>query len=230
MLSPAALLSGPALLVVAIILFAECGLLLGFFLPGDTLLLATGIAAAAGMLHASFDLLLIVAPLAATAGNLVGYWIGYRTGPRVFDHPGSRLFRPEYAQRARAYFGRFGSWTVLIGRFVPIVRTVATVMAGVGRMQFGRYVLHSVIGAVVWTDGLLLVGRALGETPFVQANMKYVDYAVIAVIMLGLLPTATHFVISRRRTRARPLRPDPAPDMAVGVHDGPREGRTTEGR
>ena len=135
-ISPDTLLSGSAaLLVLAVVLFAECGLLIGFFLPGDTLLFAAGISLATGTIHTSLAAFLIVAPLAAIAGNLVGYAIGYRAGPVVFDRPNSRLFRPDYVTRAQAFFDRYCSATVIIGRFVPIVRTVATVLAGVARMQ-----------------------------------------------------------------------------------------------
>src|ERR1700712_4542373 len=112
-LSPDSLLSGSAaLLVLAIVLFAECGLLIGFFLPGDTLLFAAGIGIATGAINTSLAAFLIIAPIAAIIGNLVGYWIGYRAGPVVFDRPNSRLFRPEYVTRSQAFFERFGSWTI----------------------------------------------------------------------------------------------------------------------
>jgi membrane-associated protein len=203
-LSPDSLLGGSALIVVAIILFAECGLLIGFFLPGDTLLFAAGISIATNHIHTSLAAFLIVAPLAAIAGNLVGYWIGYRAGPVVFDRPDSRFFRPEYVERSHAFFERFGSWTILVGRFVPIVRTVATVMAGVGRMRFGLYALYSVIGGIVWADGVLLLGERLGHIGFVQRNKGYIDYAVIAVVLVSLIPATVHYLQGRRaRARAR---------------------------
>ncbi|HEV7193042.1 MAG TPA: VTT domain-containing protein [Jatrophihabitantaceae bacterium] len=198
-ISPDKLLSGSgALLVLAIVLFAECGLLVGFFLPGDTLLFAAGISIATGTITGSLASFLIIAPIAAIAGNLVGYWIGFRAGPVVFDRPNSRFFRPEYVQRSHVFFERFGVWTIILGRFVPIVRTVATVMAGVGRMKFAIYAICSVIGGLLWADGVLLVGNALGKIKFVQDNKGYVDYAVVAVVVLSLLPTALHFWRTRR--------------------------------
>jgi membrane-associated protein len=201
-ISPDTLLSGSgALLVLAVILFAECGLLIGFFLPGDTLLFAAGISLATGAITTSLGAFLVVAPIAAIAGNLVGYWIGYRAGPVVFDRPNSRIFRPEYVQRSHAFFERFGSWTIIIGRFVPIVRTVATVMAGVGRMRFSLYALYSTIGGILWADGVLLLGHQLGKIKFVRDNKGYVDYAVIAVVILGLLPVAVHYWQGRERKR-----------------------------
>jgi membrane-associated protein len=201
-LSPDTLLSGSgALLVLAIILFAECGLLIGFFLPGDTLLFAAGISISTGTISTSLGAFLVVAPLAAIAGNLVGYWIGYRAGPVVFDRPSSRLFKPEYVSRSHDFFERFGSWTILIGRFVPIVRTVATVMAGVGRMRFSLYALYSVIGGIVWADGVLLLGHALGKVAWVRAHKSWIDALVIVVVVLALIPAALHYWQGRSRRR-----------------------------
>jgi membrane-associated protein len=200
-LSPDTLLSGSgALLVLAIILFAECGLLIGFFLPGDTLLFAAGISIATGSISGSLTSFLIVAPLAAFAGNLVGYAIGYRAGPVVFDRPNSRIFRPEYVTRSHEFFERFGSWTIILGRFVPIVRTVATVMAGVGRMRFSLYAIYSLVGAIVWTDGVLLLGHRLGKIDWVRAHKGWIDYLVIVVVILGLVPVALHYWQGRRRS------------------------------
>jgi membrane-associated protein len=200
-ISPDTLLSNFGLIGLAVILFAECGLLIGFFLPGDTILLAAGISIAIGTIKTSIGWYLIVAPLAAILGNLVGYWIGYRAGPKVFDRPNSKLFRPEYVTRAHAYFERWGVLTILIARFVPIVRTVATVMAGTGRMRFGLYALVSVIGAVLWADGMLLLGHALGHVQFVRDHTSYIDYAIVAVVILSFFPTLYHLLRSRRRTR-----------------------------
>jgi membrane-associated protein len=205
-ISPDTLLAGSgALLVLAIVLFAECGLLLGFFLPGDTLLFAAGISIATHAITSSLAAFLIVAPIAAIAGNLVGYWIGYRAGPVVFDRPDSRFFRPEYVERSHRFFERYGTWTIILGRFVPIVRTVATVMAGVGRMRFSLYALYSIIGAVLWTDGILVLGHQLGQIKFVQKNKGYIDYAVIGVVVLSFLPAAIHYLRSRRDRPGDPV-------------------------
>jgi membrane-associated protein len=198
-LSPDTLLSGSsALIILAVILFAETGLLVGFFLPGDTLLFAAGISIATRQITTSLTTFLIVAPIAAFLGNLVGYGIGYRAGPVVFDRPDSRLFRPEYVTRAQHFYDRFGSWTVVLGRFVAIVRTFATVMAGVGRMRFSVYAAYSAIGAILWADGVLLLGRLLGNIKFVQDNKGKIDYLVIVVVVLSLLPVAVHWLRNRR--------------------------------
>ena len=199
-ISPDTLLSGStALLVLAIVLFAECGLLIGFFLPGDTLLFAAGISIATGTITTPLAAFLIVAPLAAIAGNLVGYWIGYRAGPVVFDRPNSRLFKPEYVARSHAFFERFGSWTIIVGRFVPIVRTFATVMAGVGRMRFSLFVLYSIIGGILWAGGVLLLGHQLGKIAFVREHKGWVDALVLVVIVLALVPATIHLWQARKQ-------------------------------
>lgn len=204
-LSPDTLLSGSsALVILALILFAETGLLIGFFLPGDTLLFAAGISIATGQITTALSAFLLVAPLAAFLGNLVGYGIGYRVGPVVFDRPNSRLFRPEYVTRAQRFYDRFGSWTIIIGRFVAVVRTFATVMAGVGRMRFSIYAIYSAIGAILWADGVLLLGRQLGKVKFVQDNKGKIDYLVVVVVVLSLLPVAFHWLRSRRAAPTGP--------------------------
>ncbi|WP_375491185.1 DedA family protein [uncultured Jatrophihabitans sp.] len=198
-ISPDSLLSGSgALVVLAVVLFAECGLLLGFFLPGDTLLFAAGILVATGDTSTSLAAFLIVAPIAAIIGNLVGYAIGYRAGPVVFDRPRSRIFRPEFVDRSHRFYERFGSWTVIIGRFVPIVRTVATVMAGVGRMRFGLYALYSTVGGILWADGVILLGDALGKIHFVQQHKGDIDYVILVVVVLTLIPVVLHAIQGRR--------------------------------
>ena len=203
-ISTANLLSGSAaLFVLAAVIFAETGLLVGFFLPGDTLLFAAGISVATGSVSTSLTAFLVVTPLAAIAGNLVGYAIGYRAGPVVFDRPNSRMFKPEYVTRSERFFDRYGSTTILLGRFVPIVRTIASVMAGVGRMRFSLYLLWSVVGGIVWTDAFLILGHQLGKFDFVRRNKGYVDYLVIAVVVIGLIPAAVHYWQGRRRTAPR---------------------------
>jgi membrane-associated protein len=207
-IAPDQLLSNFGLAGLAVILFAECGLLVGFFLPGDTILLAAGIALSVGTIHTPLAAFLFVAPIAAVLGNVVGYWIGYRAGPVVFDRPNSKLFRPEYVERSHAFYERFGVLTVFLGRFVPIVRTVATVMAGVSRMRFATYLVISIIGGIIWADGVLLAGYWLGHFDFIQRNKGYIDYLVIGAVLISLVPTAVHYVQARRRKSARQEAPE----------------------
>jgi membrane-associated protein len=202
-ISPDTLLSNFGLAGLALILFAECGLLIGFFLPGDTILLAAGIALSVGTIKTPLAAFLIVAPIAAVLGNVVGYWIGYKAGPKVFDRPKSKLFRPEYVTRSQAFFDRFGVLTILLARFVPIVRTVATVMAGVGNMRFSVYFITSLIGGIIWTNGVLLIGYGLGHVDFVRQHKGYVDYLVIAAVLISLVPAGIHYMQGRRRQKAQ---------------------------
>jgi membrane-associated protein len=209
-ISPKHLLGSYGLAGLLTIIFAECGLLIGFFLPGDTLLFSAGLLIAINdpsVNLPSLPVMLILLPIAAIAGNLVGYWIGRSAGPKVFDRPGSRMVRPEYVVRAQRFFDRFGAPTVLIARFIPIVRTVATVLAGVGRMRFGLYALYSVIGGIVWTDGMLLLGRALGHIKVVRDTIApKIDLILITVVVLSILPTLVHWWRSRRSEPAVPDR------------------------
>jgi membrane-associated protein len=204
-ISPKHLLGSYGLAGLLIILFAECGLLVGFFLPGDTLLFSAGLLLAINdpSIHLpSLTVLLIALPIAAVTGNLVGYWIGREAGPRVFDRPQSRMFKPEYVIRSQRFYDRFGAATVLIARFVPVVRTVATVLAGVGRMNFLRYAVYSVIGGIIWTDGVLLLGRALGHVKIVRDTIApKIDLILLTVIVLSLLPTIVHWWRTRKDVR-----------------------------
>ncbi|WP_375486788.1 DedA family protein [uncultured Jatrophihabitans sp.] len=194
-----------ALVVLAIIIFCESGLLIGFFLPGDTVLFAAGVSIATGAIASpeiggsALTSFLIVLPAAAIVGNVVGYVIGYRVGPIVFDRPNSRMFRPEYVDRAHKFFERFGSWTILIGRFIPIVRTLLTVMAGVGRMRFPLFLLWTVVSGIIWTDGMVLFGHQLGQVKFVREHKGDIDYLIIVVVVIGLIPATIHYLQSRRR-------------------------------
>jgi len=201
-ISPDHLLGSYGLIGLLVIIFSECGLLIGFFLPGDTLLFSAGLVLAINdpaIKLPSIVVLLIAVPIAAILGNLVGYWIGRSAGPKVFVRPKSRLFKPEYVVRSQAFFDRFGRATIIVARFVPIVRTVATVMAGVSRMRYSLYVLYSVIGGVVWADGVLLLGYWLGHSRFVQKTIApKIDIILLAVVVLSLLPTIIHWWRGRK--------------------------------
>ncbi len=198
-LDPQHLIGTFGLIGIMLILFAECGLLIGFFLPGDSLLFTAGLVAAGGIAGLSLPPLwaLVVAfAAAAVTGNLVGYWIGHRAGPAVFNKPDSRLFRTEYVERSHAFFERNGAKTIVLARFVPIVRTFATVMAGASRMEFRRYALFSLIGGVLWAGGLTVLGYWLGS---VQLVRDHLEVFVLGVVVLSLVPIAVEYLRSRSR-------------------------------
>jgi membrane-associated protein len=193
-LDPTHLIDTFGLAGILLILFAECGLLVGFFLPGDSLLFTGGLLAAGGLI-APLWVMLLVLPVAAVAGNLVGWWIGRKAGPAVFDRPDSRLFKTRHVERAHAFFERNGAKTIVLARFVPVVRTFATVMAGVARMDFRRFALYSLIGGVAWTVGVTLLGFWLGQVTVVR---QHVELFVLGVVVLSLVPIAIETVRSRR--------------------------------
>jgi membrane-associated protein len=207
-LSPDTLIGKYGTIGLAVILFAECGLLIGFFLPGDTLLFSAGLLLATHSFKNQPPLAepLVILPIAAILGNLLGYWIGFRAGPAVFNRPNSRIFSPRYVERSEAFFAKWGAVSVMLARFVPVVRTVATVLAGVSRMRFSVYAVFSLIGAVLWADGVLLIGYGLGKLPFIQHHHKTVtsliDPVIIAVVVLSLVPVLVHYLRGRKRTAA----------------------------
>jgi membrane-associated protein len=193
-LDPTHLINTFGLLGMMAILFAECGLLVGFFLPGDSLLFTAGLLVAQGLLAPLWVLLLLL-PLAAIAGNLLGWWIGRTAGPAVFDRPDSRLFKAQHVERARQFFARNGVRTIVFARFVPVVRTFATVMAGAARMDFRRFALYSVLGGIAWTTSVTLLGNWLGQVAVVR---HHVELFVLGVVALSLVPVALEARRSRR--------------------------------
>jgi membrane-associated protein len=200
-IAPDHLLTTFGLAGMLVIVFAECGLLVGFFLPGDTLLFSAGLLVATGQLDLPVWLLFVLVPIAAIAGNLVGYWIGYQAGPAVFNKPDSRLFRQEYVDRSHDFFERYGARTIVLARFVPIVRTFATVMAGASRMRFAVYALYSVVGGVLWAGGVIALGYYLGHIRFVRETVEpLIEPILIAVVVLSMVPAAIGLLRSRRRS------------------------------
>ncbi len=195
-----------ALVGLALIVFAECGLLLGFFLPGDSLLFTAGLLVATGELDFPLWLVCGILVVAAVVGNLVGYSIGRAAGPALFDRPQSRFFRPEHVAKTHEFFERYGGRAIILARFVPIVRTFITAMAGVGRMDLRQFAIFSTIGAVIWGGGVTVLGYYLGQVEWVRHNIEIMLLIVVAV---SLVPVALE-VIRSRRTGARALT-DPPP-------------------
>ena len=176
------------LLLIALIIFAESGMLVGFFFPGDTLLFSAGIFAAQGKL--SLGITIAVIALAAILGDNIGYQIGKSLGPRLFKKKDSLLFRKEYIDKAELFYEKYGSKTMLIAHFVPIVRTFAPVTAGAGKMLRWQFFIFDAIGDTAWAAGLTLLGFWLGSR--VPGVEKYVEPVLIAVILLAFVPTFYH--------------------------------------
>lgn len=182
--------------VVLGIIFAECGLLIGFFLPGDSLLFITGLFIASGAISMNIYLAVTLLFLAAFVGNLTGYWIGYKAGPPLFSRPDSRIFKQVYVDKTNVFFARYGGRAIIMARFVPIVRTFITAVAGVGRMHFGRFALFSAIGALLWAGGVTLAGYFLGNIPFVKNNIELI---LILVVFVSVVPIVFEVVKHRRQ-------------------------------
>jgi membrane-associated protein len=188
---------GPwALVGVALIIFAECGLLLGFFLPGDSLLFTAGLFAVSDVgIGAPLWLVCLVLIVAAFAGNACGYGIGRAAGPAIFDKPKSRLFNPKHVAKTQEFFEKYGNRAIVLGRFVPIVRTFITVSAGVAQMPAKRYLTYSLIGGVAWAAGVTLLGAILGQFAFVKNNIEMI---LILVVFVSIIPILVELVRARR--------------------------------
>jgi membrane-associated protein len=202
-LTPQHLLDALGVAGVLLILFAETGLLVGFFLPGDSLLFVAGYATVAGNslhLHLPLGWLLVAAATGALVGAQVGYYLGLRAGPRLFARPDSRLFRQSYVERAARVFERFGPGkAVVLARFVPVVRTVLNPLAGTVGMSVRDFTLWNVVGGLLWTVGIVLLGHGIGHIGFVR---KHIEVLVLAVVVVSVLPLVAELVRQQRSRSA----------------------------
>jgi membrane-associated protein len=197
-LNPQDLVSKGGLALVAAIVFAETGLLVGFFLPGDSLLFIAGFLSSKpkGLPHLPLLPVVVGAVVvAAILGNQVGYLIGRRVGPALYSRPDSRLFRQAHVTKARSYFARYGDRTLVIARFVPIVRTFVPVLAGVSEMDAGKFFRFNIIGGVAWGTLITVAGYFLGQ---VHAIKNHIELAVLALVAISLLPVAIEVLRHRR--------------------------------
>jgi membrane-associated protein len=191
---------GGYILLVAIV-FSETGLLVGCFLPGDSLLIAAGLLAARGHLNIWWINGLLMA--AAIVGDSTGYAIGARLGPRIFTREKSLLFHPKHVERTQRFYEKYGPKTIVIARFVPIIRTFAPVLAGVGRMRYRRFVTYNVAGGIGWVASMTWAGYLLGQTwPNIS---KHMHLLVIVIIVLSCIPIAVEIYRERRKTPRKPL-------------------------
>ena len=178
-----------------VIIFVETGLLVGFFLPGDSLLITAGILAATGTL--SLPLTMLVCAAGSILGDQMGYYIGRTFGPRVFNRPQSRFFDPANVTRAKAFFDKYGVLTILIARFVPVVRAFAPTMAGVTKLPYPTFLTLSLIGGTLWGVGVTALGYFLGQ--LIPDLEKYVYLVLIAGIAVAVIPSAIHLMRAGRK-------------------------------
>jgi membrane-associated protein len=211
---------GPwALWGAAAIIFAECGLLIGFLLPGDSLLFTVGLLISTGVIKQPLWLACVVLTIAAFVGNVSGYEIGRRTGPAIFRQD-SRLFKTEYVDKTVAFFDTYGTRAIVLARFVPIVRTFITVTAGVGQMNRRRFLTYSGIGGTVWASGVTILGALLGRIEFVKTNLEAM---LLAIVLVSVVPIAVEFLRERARSRRADRSADDVPGTA---HEPTGEART----
>ncbi len=200
-LDPETILEKGGVALLMAIVFAESGLLIGFFLPGDSLLFIAGFLSsdAGGNALPALPVVALATFVAAVAGDQVGYVFGRRVGPTLFDRPDSRLFRQSNVTKAHAFFDKHGPKTIVLARFVPIVRTFAPIVAGVGQMRYRTFVVFNVIGGLLWGVGLTTLGYFLGEFDTVEKNL---EVAIIAIVGISLLPVVLEVVKHRRQIKA----------------------------
>jgi membrane-associated protein len=219
-LDPKEIVEQGGLWLVAAIVFAESGLLVGFFLPGDSLLFITGFLTSKpdGWPHVDYPLPLVLLVLfaAAAAGDQVGYVFGRTVGPALFDRPKSRFFNPANVAKAEGFFERHGSKTIVLARFVPIVRTFAPIVAGVSRMHYRTFVTFNLVGALLWAAGVTTLGYFLGQVDVVR---DHVELAALVIVAISVLPVVFELVKHRRA----------AVDVAEDVLDDVKAGELLKG-
>lgn len=187
---------GPlSVLIVCGILFAETGLLFGFFLPGDSILFPMGLMMATGILDFPLWLACLLFTLSGWLGDQTGYWIGRKTGPAIFKRPDSRFFNHRNVERTQKFFDRYGPKAIIFAHFVPVLRTFVPVAAGVGKMPYSRYLKFNFIGVTCWATGVTLVGAALGQIPFVRENAVVVT---ATFLIITTIPIITELIKARR--------------------------------
>jgi membrane-associated protein len=196
-LDPQWLISTFGLIGILAIVFAESGLLIGFFFPGDSLLFTTGLLVADGTyLHQPLWLMCLLVSVAAIAGDQFGYVFGRRFGPSLFRRPDSRLFKQENLTRARAFFTKYGARSIVLARFVPIVRTFTPIVAGASHMHYRTFLLYNAIGGTLWGSGVTIAGYFLGQIGFVRSNIELI---LIAIVAISVIPIGTELLRARRR-------------------------------
>jgi membrane-associated protein len=190
-------LESGGLALLGAIVFAESGLLVGFFLPGDSLLFIAGFlsSSAGSNVLPALPFVALVTMVCAIAGDQAGYWFGRHVGPALFDRPKSRVFNPANVEKAHGFLEKYGAKTIVLARFVPVVRTFAPIVAGVGKMKYRTFVLYNIIGGVIWGGGITTLGYFLGEVNFVKEN---IEVASLAIVAISIAPIAFEFIRHRR--------------------------------
>lgn len=199
-LNPDTLVATFGLIGLLAAVFVETGLLVGFFLPGDSLLFTAGVIVAQDHPFVPLWVLLLAVPIAAVAGDQCGYLIGRAAGPAVFERPGAKRLGPAQLARAEAFFAKHGPRTVVLARFVPVVRTITPVLAGASGMPYRTFLTYNIIGGVLWGVTVPVLGYLLGGIDFVRAHIEII---LIAVVVISILPMAVNYILSLRQSSRR---------------------------
>lgn len=199
MIDPESIAQAAGYIGIFAVIFAESGLLIGFFLPGDSLLFTVGFFAAQGLFGFSIAPLALGCFIAAVAGDSVGYSFGYRLGPRIFRRPNSLLFSLENVKRAEAFYEKHGGKTIILARFIPVVRTFAPILAGVGRMSYKDFIIFNLVGGFLWAVGLTMLGYGLGN---VVGADRYVELVVLGIVVLSVAPALFHLLRNKQKRQA----------------------------
>jgi len=206
-------LAKAGLAVMLIIVFAESGLLIGFFLPGDSVLFTYGMLIARGEVATPIWIACLLIGVAAFAGDQAGYLFGRKVGPSLFRRPNSRVFKQENVEKAHAFFEKYGPRSIVMARFVPVIRTFTPIIAGVSRMNYRTFVLYNLIGAVIWGCGVTTLGYFLGQIGFIRNNIEAI---LVLIVLISVAPIAFEVLRARRAAKRRPaavgLAPEAAPD------------------
>ncbi|MEU8622419.1 VTT domain-containing protein [Streptomyces sp. NPDC048623] len=208
-LDPDHLIQTFGLVGVLVVVFAESGLLIGFFLPGDSLLFTTGLLVTTGKLDTPLWLVCTLVVAAAVLGDQVGYLFGRKVGPALFRRPDSKLFKQENVEKAHEFFEKHGPKSLILARFVPIVRTFTPIIAGVSRMNYRSFVIFNLIGGLLWGAGVTLLGSALGKVEFVH---QHIELILIAIVLVSVIPVAIELLRARAQSKKNPAGPVPATD------------------
>lgn len=198
------LLGTAAVFAIPLIIFAESGLLIGFFLPGDSLLFTAGFLVQTGVIPINIHLFVLMLFIAAVVGDNVGYYFGKKVGRRVFDKPDSRIFKQKYLLKAEAFYKEHGAKTIIIARFIPVVRTFAPIVAGTAHMQYRTFFTYNVIGGLLWTAGITYIGYILGEgLTRIGLDIDQVILPIVAIIILiSILPPIIHVLRDKQQREA----------------------------
>ncbi|MGW2842348.1 DedA family protein [Streptomyces sp. NPDC001493] len=210
---------------VLLIVFAESGLLIGFFLPGDSILFTTGLLVTTGQLRYPLWLVCLLIGLAAIVGDQVGYLFGRKVGPSLFNRPDSKLFKQENVEKAHEFFEKYGPKSLVLARFVPVIRTFTPIIAGVSRMNYRSFLIFNIIGGVLWGVGVTVLGAVLGKIEFVHQNIEAI---LVLIVLVSVVPIAIEFLRARSKSKkAAANRQDD--DRPGGPSDGP-SGSSPAGR